>query len=155
MGDDAECLAVAYHGNARDVLGARELDHLADRLLGPYGDRVVDDAALETFHARDVARLGLDGHVLVDDADAALLGDRDCKPVLRDRVHRRGDHREVQPDAARELRAQVHLVRQDLRVGRHEENVVEGESFLEDAQHGRDPSLKKEARNCTRGSGRG
>ena len=42
------------------------------------------------------------------------------------------------------------LVRQDLGVRRHQQDVVEGEGFLEDAQHGRIRPVRKEARNCTR-----
>ena len=76
-------------------------------VLGADRDRVVDDAALEALHARDFARLRLDGHVLVQDADAAFLRDRNREAVLGDRVHGGGDDRQVQPDAARELRGEA------------------------------------------------
>ena len=84
----------------------------------------------------DLARLRLDGHVLVDDADAAFLRDRDREAVLGDGVHGGRDDRQVQADRARELRGEADFVRQDLRVGRHEQDVVESEGFLENSQHG-------------------
>ncbi len=37
---------------------------------------------------------------------------------------------------ARELGAEADFARQDFRVGRHEQDVVESEGFLENAQHG-------------------
>ena len=44
---------------------------------------------------------------------------------------------------ARELGAEADVVRQDLGVGRDEQDVVEGEGFLENAQHGVDPAERK------------
>ena len=85
MRDDADGLAVAHDRHAGDVLRARQLQHFADGRLGAHRDRVVDDAALETLDAGDLAGLLVDRHVLVDDADAAFLGDRDGEPVLRSR----------------------------------------------------------------------
>jgi len=82
-------------GHAGDVLGTRELEHFADGRLGAHGDRVVDDAALEALHPRHLPGLRLDGHVLVDDADAALLRDGDREAVLGHGIHRGRDDRQV------------------------------------------------------------
>ena len=70
------------------------------------------------FTRADFAGLRLDGHVLVNDADAAFLRDGDGEARLGDRVHGGGEHRDVQADAARELGGEVRFARQDVRVSR-------------------------------------
>ena len=124
---------------AGDPLGARERDDIADRGVRPDGNRVLDDPALVLLDAPDFARLVGCGHVLVDDADSAFLGDRDREARLGDGVHRRGNEREVQPDAAGQLRRQVDLARQYFRVRRYEQDVVEGECFLDDSHSRHSP----------------
>ena len=84
----------------------------------------------------------------MDDADAAFLRDRDGEPRLGDGVHRGGDERDVQADGARELRLEVDLARQNLRVGGHQQDVVEGECFVDDAHSGAPGGMKR--RHCTR-----
>ena len=134
--DDADHLvAVRRHRQAGDALGAGQRDDLADGRVRTHGDRVLDDAALVLLDAADLARLVGGRHVLVDDADAAFLRDRDREAGLGDRVHRRGHERQVEADAAGEARRQVHFARQHVRVRRDEQDVVEGECFLDDA-HG-------------------
>src|SRR5207249_1011357 len=63
-------------------------------------------AALDAVHLR---RLAVDGHVLVEHADAALARDRHRHLRLRDGVHRGGDERDVEGDAAGEVAAHVHV----------------------------------------------
>ena len=55
----------------------------------------------------------------------------DGRPRLGDRVHRRGDERDVELELARQLGADLDLCREDLAVGRDEEDVVERERFTE------------------------
>ena len=115
-------------------LRSGELDDLADGHVGRDGDRIADHAAFEFLDARDFGGLAVDGHVLVDDADAAFLRHGDGEARLGDRVHGGGHQRKVEPDVAREARAEVDFARQDFRVGRHQKNVVEGQRFFEDSQ---------------------
>ncbi len=131
--DDADRLFPDDHRHAGDAARAREVEHLTDGRIGGDGDRVLDDAALELLHAVDLAGLRLDGHTLVNDADAAFLGDGDGEAGLGDRVHGGREQRKVEPDAAGDARPQVDLPGQYLRVGRDEEDVVEGEGFFEDS----------------------
>jgi hypothetical protein len=70
---------------------------------------------------------------LVDDADAAFLGDGDRQARLGDRIHGGRDQRHIQPDPARDLGGEIDLAWQNFRIGRNQEDVVEGESFFEDA----------------------
>src|SRR5688500_20021137 len=48
-------------------------------------------------------------HVLVNDADAAFLRERDREPRLGDGIHCRRDDRDVQAQGARELRLELHF----------------------------------------------
>jgi hypothetical protein len=136
VGHDSDRLAVAHHRHAGDVLRAREVQHVADRELGPDRDRVVDDPALESLDASDLARLPLDGHVLVDDADPAFLRDGDREAMFGHGIHRGRNERQIEPDGARQPGREFHLHRQDLGASRHQQDVVEGERFLEDTEHG-------------------
>jgi hypothetical protein len=82
-------------------------------------------AALDPVH---LLGLGLDGEVLVDDADPPLLGEGDGQARLGHRVHGRGEDRDVHLDPAADLGAQLHLVRMDLGETGDQRDVVERES---------------------------
>jgi hypothetical protein len=122
------------------VLGDRdtgdgELLHQIERFVNAVilreRDRVDDHPALGPLDAIDLGGLLLNRHVLVDDAEAAVLCHRNRQPRLGDRVHRGAHERHVQTNALRELRADVHLPGQDRRVLWDEEDVVEGERRLQ------------------------
>ena len=78
----------------------------------------------------DLLGLPLDRHVLVDDAQAALLGQGDGHLALGDRVHRRAEQGDVQPDALGEPRPHVALGGHDVAIARLEQHVVEGDSLV-------------------------
>ena len=113
---DADEVLALDDGHAGDVLRARERDDVANRRVGRDRDRVVNDAALELLDLLNLARLILRRHVLVDDADAAFLRERDREPRLGHGVHRGRDDGDVQAQGARELRLQLHFARQNLGV---------------------------------------
>ena len=93
------------------------------------GDRVDDHAALRAFHAIDFFGLPVDRHVAVNEADAALLRQRDGQVRFGDRVHGRADDGNVQRDVAREPGPCVGLCRDDVAARRHQQNVVKCEAF--------------------------
>ena len=62
---------------------------------GRHGDRVHDHARLRALDLVDLGRLGLDRHVLVDEAEPALLGQGDREVGLGHGVHRRRDDRDL------------------------------------------------------------
>ena len=66
----------------------------------------------------------------MQDADAALARERDREPRLCHRVHRGGDDRRRELDRPCQPRVRRDVVRQDVRLGRLEEDVVEGQPFL-------------------------
>ena len=61
--------------------------------------------------------------------DPALARERDREARLGDRVHRRRDERDRELDLARQPRARRDVVREHLGLGRHEQDVVEGEAL--------------------------
>ena len=61
----------------------------------------------------------------MDDAEAALLGHGDGEPRFGDRVHRRGDDRDVESDVARQTCRNVDEIRMQLRLGRAQQDIVE------------------------------
>ena len=87
MRHDAHDFLAEHHRHARDVFRPRELDHLANGHVRIDADRIGDDTALELLDAVDLPRLILDRHVLVNDADAALLSDGDRQTGLGNGIH--------------------------------------------------------------------
>src|SRR5689334_24582813 len=98
VGDDADELLAIDHRHARDVMRVRDLHDFADRSLRTDRDRIADDARLELLDQAHFGRLPLDGHVLVDDADAAGLRHRDGEAGFGNGIHCRRDDRQVQAD---------------------------------------------------------
>ena len=85
---------------------------------------------LELLDAVDLARLIVDGHVLVDDADAAFLRHRDCEASLGHGVHCSGDQWQVDANLAGQLGRQGDIARQHFRVGWHEQDIVKSQCFF-------------------------
>ena len=128
-GEDADELLALDDRDARDVLLAHQFLGPADGLLGREGDRVEDDAVLGPLDLGDLPPLGLDGEVLVDDADAAFLGQGDGQGGLGDRIHGRRDDRDVDRDVFREPGAGVRLVGHEIALARDQEDIIECNAF--------------------------
>ena len=132
VGEDADQLAAAalHHRDARDLVRFHQRQRVGQRLVGMDGDGVHHHAAFEFLDPADLVGLRLGIEVLVDDADAAGLGHGDRHAGFRDRVHRRRHQRDVEFDGAREACAGVGLSGQHRRGSRLQEDVIEGERFL-------------------------
>ena len=104
------------------------------------GDRVLDHTTLELLHPAHLLRLLGNGHALVDDANAALLGQRNGEARLGHGVHGRRHQRNVQLDAAGETGTQRHITGNHVGVPGQQQYVIEREGFLGDTQHGRSPA---------------
>src|SRR2546428_205621 len=90
--DDPDQLPRAVHDrHARDLEADHQLMSLAQRAVRAQRDGVEDHPRLAALDAVHLRRLAVDGHVLVDHADAALARDRHRHLRLRDGVHRGGD----------------------------------------------------------------
>jgi hypothetical protein len=66
----------------------------------------------------------------MEDADPALARERDREARLGDRVHRGRDDRDREVDRAGEAGARRNVVRQDVGLGRDEQDVVERQPLL-------------------------
>jgi hypothetical protein len=134
VGEDADQMPFgAGHRHARDLVEGHHVERLADALVGAHGDGIDDHPRLTALDPVHLLGLGLDGEVLVDDADPPLLGQGDGQARLGHRVHGRGEDGDVHLDPAADLGAQIHLVRMDLGETRDQRDVVEreGEARLE------------------------
>ena len=144
--DDAHQVTVGEHRHAGNVVLPGQLEQIAHGGVGLDGDRVLDHAGLELLDLAHFGSLLLDGHVLVDDADAAFLRHGDGQTRLGDGVHGSGQQRDVQFDAAGQAGLQADVLGQYLGVTGDEQDVVESECFLADAQHGRAPERENKKR---------
>ena len=75
-GHDADNLAAFEHRKAGNAQLLRQVDHLAHRMARRDHHRVAQHARLVALHTRDFGGLLLGRQVLVHDANAAFLGDR-------------------------------------------------------------------------------
>ncbi len=132
-GDDANHLAAVAHRKTRDAQVFRQLQHLKHRVLGGDDHRVMHHARLVALDLGDLGGLLLGRHVLVDDADTALLRDGNRQARLGHGVHGGGHEWQVQGDVAREARGEGGVLGQDLGVRWHQQHIVEGERFSEKA----------------------
>ena len=60
----------------------------------------------------------------MNDADAALLRDRNSQRRFRDCIHGRGAKRNLQANAAGELRGRVGFGRQHIGSRRHQQDII-------------------------------
>jgi hypothetical protein len=100
-------------------------------VLGRDDHRVAQHARFIALDLGHLRRLLLRREVFVHDADAALLRDGDRQTRFGHGVHGGGDERQVQPDVARKLGREGCVFGQNLRVGWHQQYVVERERFSE------------------------
>ncbi len=76
----------------------------------------------------------------MNDADAAFLGERDGQLAFRDRVHGRGDDRNIEADVARELRPHVDLARHHITICRLQKDIIKRDALIRDSLlHGEAP----------------
>ena len=142
-GDDADQVAIGQHRYTGDVVLAGQLEQVAHGGVGVNGDRVGDHTGLELLDLAHFGSLLLDGHVLVDDADAAFLGHGNGQTGFGNGVHGGREQRNVQLDATGQTGFQADVFRQDLGITGDQENIVEGQCFLADTQHGGAPKREK------------
>ena len=133
-GEDAPEIAVDGDRHAGDVVPAHDLAGLAHRGVGRQGDRVDDDAVLRPLDLVDLAGLFLDRHVLVNDAQAPFLRQRDGQLGLGDACPS-GDERMGILSAILAVSCDpgVDLVRKQVGIARLEQDVVESDALVGDA----------------------
>ena len=137
---DEDALLVG-DGHARDPVALHQPERVGDEVAGAQCHGLDDHPRLGALHLVHLGDLVLDGEVAVDDADPTLARERDREPGLGDRVHRRREQRDVQRDSRRESRDRGDVVREDVRLRRKQEHVVEREPLLAELALERDEPL--------------
>ena len=115
IGDDADHGLAIEHRKAGDAMLLGQLHHLPHGGARRDRDRVAQHAGFVALDLRDFSRLRFRGQVLVDDADAAFLRDRDRQARFGDGVHCRRNKRQLQTNVAREARREAGVARQHMR----------------------------------------
>ena len=100
VGENADQFAVAGNGNAGDAVALHEREGVGDFLFGRDGDRVHDHAAFTALYAVHLFGLPAMRHVAVNEADAALLRERDGEVRFGNRIHGGADDGNVQRNTA-------------------------------------------------------
>ncbi|MNO76459.1 hypothetical protein D3C76_675330 [compost metagenome] len=108
---DADQVAIVQYRNAGDVVLAGQFEQVTHRGIGLDGDRVLDHAGLELLDLAHFGSLLLDGHVLVDDADAAFLGHGNGQTGFGHGIHGGGNQRNIQLDATGQTGLETDFVR--------------------------------------------
>src|SRR5664280_219605 len=102
-------------------------EHVTHRQLHGNRDGILDETVDVALHAGDLLHLILRRHVVMDQAKAAVQRHGDRHPRFGDRVHVRRDDRDLQAQRLRQVRRQIGILRQDLRIEGRERNVVVGQ----------------------------
>src|SRR5580658_4384245 len=130
-GENTDGLLALDDRNTADVVLAHHLERRPQGLRRTDRDGTQNHPAFGALHTLDLARLRLDRHVLVDDADPPLASHRDRGPALCHGVHRGGKERDVQVEAATEARLHVDVLRKYLAVRGDEQDVIERQALVE------------------------
>ena len=120
IGQNADQSAVFGDRHAGDLVMRHQLYGVFDLLVRRHGDRIHDHAAFRSLHLVDFRRLLLDRHVLVNDADAALLRERNGQARFGDGIHRGAHDRDVQFDAIGQRGSGANFGGQDVRFQREQ-----------------------------------
>ena len=131
VGEDAdEHVTAVGDRDPRDLVARHQLERVGDERVRPQRHRLDDHPRLGPLDLVDLGDLVLDREVAMDDAEPALARQRNREPRLGDRVHRSRDDRDLERDRAGEARGRADVVRQHGRLGRQEQDVVEGQAFF-------------------------
>ena len=129
IGQYPDQLAVAIgHRDAADAVDGHDVLRLAQRGFGVDGDRIDHHAAFIALDRAHRSDLFVDFEIAVQHADPAQLRHGNCHVGFGYRVHRAGHHRDAEADIARQPTGGPRHRRQDIALGRTQENVVESKA---------------------------
>ena len=133
VGDDAHQPAVGIaDGHAADMELAHQPVGIADEMIRRKGKGIIDDAVFAALDPVNLIGLLPDGHILVDDADAALPRHGDGHAAFGDGIHGGADQRGIQVDIPGQTGADIDIGGQNGAVGRYHQNVIKGERFRQE-----------------------
>jgi hypothetical protein len=147
VGDDADEPAIlAHHGNPAHAEPVHQRQQVGKQLVGANGDGVLNHPAFRPLHPVHLLGLPVDGHVLVNDADAALAGHGNGHAAFRHGVHGRRHQRKRQFNARRQLRAHAGLGGEHGGTPRYQQHVVKGQPLAREARRERVRSVHQASR---------
>jgi hypothetical protein len=118
VGNNTDDLArLVDHRQAGNTVLAGNLDDITHCHHRRNGDRVTKNAGFKALDLGDFSRLGLRRKVLVNDADATFLSQRDGETAFRHGIHGGGKQRHVQGNVASQSGRQAGVARKNLGVG--------------------------------------
>ena len=127
IGDDAHDTTVsADDGQPGYFVLAGNVQHVTHGHHRGNGVGVFDNAAFKAFDFGDFGRLRGGRHVLVNNADAAFLRNRNRQVRLGYRIHGSRYDGNIQVDSARQARFEANLARQHGGMGGNQQNIIEG-----------------------------
>ncbi len=103
-----------HNGNPANLKLLHQLQCIAYAGIHFQRHRIDDHAAFRALHVTNLLRLPLDGHVFMDNANAALARDCNRQPTIGHRIHRRRYNRNIQPYFSCEQRSGIHFTGQDF-----------------------------------------
>jgi len=130
-GEEAEQLVGFVHygeGAEAEAAVGDQIDDFADALVRADLDWFLDEAVDVVLHAGHFLDLFLVGHVVVDQAHAAVERHLDGHFRLRHGVHVRGDDGNLQLEVLRKPGDQIRLAGEHLGIQRGQRNVVVGQA---------------------------
>ncbi len=130
IGEDADQDAVGIGDrNARHAVAGHQLECVANCVVGSERHGLDDHPRLRALDLVDLRHLVRDREVAVDDADTSLAREGDREACLGDGIHRGRDDGDLQRDRPRQPRQRGDVVREHRRLGRYEQDVVEGQAL--------------------------
>ncbi len=139
-------------GAEREVAFLDEGEDIADEVIRGDFDGLLDEAVDVVFDAGDFRELLALGHIVMDEAEAAVEGHGDGHPGLGDGIHVRGDDGDLEMKALRESGLERGVAGEDFRVLRGKSDVVVGEG---DALLGGEKGVGGLIEGVVNGRGRG
>ena len=121
---DAHKARALRHRQAGNPVLGHDFERAMQRGVRRDGHRIDDHAAFRALHAVHLLGLPIDGHVAMDEPDAALARDGDGQARVGDRIHGRSDDGDVDRDLARKAGARVGLSGQHRRFAGQQQHVV-------------------------------
>jgi hypothetical protein len=137
VGDNTHHALVFHDWQPGELMLARQPHHITHAHARRNGNRILEHAGFIALDLDHLGRLLLDRKILVNNADAAFLSQRDGQTSLGHGIHGSGHQRNIEADVTGQLRGQIHLVRQHRGMGGQQEDIIVGEGFFGDAdRHG-------------------
>ena len=132
-GDDAHQLVLfGHHRVTGEAVTLGQGFHFVQGGGWQNGLWIGHDAGFMFLHAANFFRLTFDRHVFVNKANATFLCQGNCQARFSHGVHCRREHRNVQANGFRQLRAEIGSIRQNGGMSGNEEDVVKRQCFFSD-----------------------